>query len=336
VFAISVSTLRGANSKRMKKAAIACLTFVLSMAAFSSVDAAAYQAVGISVQGSGFCMPRGLLQSYVPSLPSKGAVAYKVGVSPGDSSYFGGGISWSSPTFETYASCEDGYVIDHSSFGSAVGVTVYFSYELDDTTSGSSVPLVLLYGTAVWNGTTWVSNLNWGALYISPLFATNSPAIAASSSLWSAYTASSTLSQLQNCALSGNIFSEAICSAVAYLFVPDPNVLNQWASFPGYVSGFFPFSWVAGVQTSVNGLVASSTSNMIDLSFDYPALGVGSTSPLGLANIAPKIDVFSTSTIEHYIGSTYWALFQSLIAVGIWLTFIADVFFTARNQMHRV
>jgi len=152
--------------------------------------------------------------------------------------------------------------------------------------------------------------------------------------------ASSTLTLIQaRCTgTGGGIFGEAICAAFSFLFVPDPAILNGYASLASTtIPSKFPFSYVAGVSAAFGSLTASSTDNLASVTLPFHSIGVGSTTPLGLANIvSADITAFSSSTIETYIPAGTWAFFQSLIALGIWLTFAADVFFTVRNQMHRV
>lgn len=163
-------------------------------------------------------------------------------------------------------------------------------------------------------------------------FGSVSTSSATSSSLFSG-SASSTLALISaQCSGSGNLFSEALCLTFSYLFVPDPTILNSFATLPTHVSSRFPFSWVSGVQTSIAALSATtSTTTMVSLAYNYHDLGIGSTTPMG--NILPNITVFSRATIETYISPTLWDTFQTLIALAIWLAFGYDVFFTVRNHM---
>lgn len=174
-------------------------------------------------------------------------------------------------------------------------------------------------------------NIDWSQYWAPTLNATNSAAIATSGALWgSLEIASSTV----NCT-GGNIFSNGICSAFAYLFVPDPNILNDTVHLPQVAESRFPFNWVVELQTIFGGL-ASSTDQMTSFSYSWSAMSVA-TGTLSLHSIAPaSTTIFSRGTIQTYLPNSIWNVFQTLIAAGIWLTFAADVFFTARNQMHRV
>jgi len=180
--------------------------------------------------------------------------------------------------------------------------------------------------------TTQPTSIPFQNLYFPAVFSTSSAAIAASSSLWASMTlASSTLS-----CQTGNIFSDGLCAAVSYLFLPNPNILNAYAGLPFLIQTKFPFNWVASTTAIISGMSASSTANMIELKYTFAGSQISSSSPLALPNILPSQTVFSSSTIETYITPSQWAFFQTLIAAAIWLTFAADVFFTVRNKMHTV
>jgi len=161
-------------------------------------------------------------------------------------------------------------------------------------------------------------------------YATSSAAIAASSSLWeSLQVASSSIS----CS-TGNFFTDGLCSAGAFLFVPNPNILNQYVGLPSALQSKFPFSWVYAVQTTVGSLSASSTANFGALSFGLGDLGIGSTTPMG--NILPNVDVFSTTTLMKYMPIGVWNTGQSLIAISLWLGLIYFIFHDARRRFQGV
>jgi len=153
--------------------------------------------------------------------------------------------------------------------------------------------------------------------------------IAASSSLWGAYATSSTLAASCD---SGNLFSDGICQAFSFIFIPNPEILNGFIALPALAGTKFPFSWIYGVQNEVSTLSASSTSNMIGLQLNLGSLGVGSTTSMG--NILPNFEAFGTSTIETYVSPTEWVYFQDWIAFALWLGLIADVFFLAKRLAH--
>jgi len=137
------------------------------------------------------------------------------------------------------------------------------------------------------------------------------------------------------CDAVSNDLGWVLCTTMSYLFVPSGQILNNYALLPQLIESKFPFSWVASTSAVVSGFTASSTSNFITLGYNFAGSPMASTSDISLPKILPSVTVFSTSTIEYYLGDTTWALFQTLIAAAVWLTFLADVFFTVRNNMHK-
>jgi len=121
----------------------------------------------------------------------------------------------------------------------------------------------------------------------------------------------------------------AICSAFAYLFIPDTDTLAGFFAIPSTASTKFPFSWIYGVQTQISTMSASSTQNMSTLSFNLSSLGIGSTTAIG--NILPNATVFSSSTITQYIGAGTWSTFQTLISTALWLLLVGYIFNRGRR-----
>jgi len=184
------------------------------------------------------------------------------------------------------------------------------------------IPVYILNGTVLSINNTGVGASDTGAqIAIGTL---------ASSSLYATLSASSTLASLGgSCAQAGNIFAEGICTVFAFLFIPSPQVVDDFLNTGNLAAAKFPFSWIYGIQTTYNGLSVSSSTAMTTLSFNLGSLGIGSTTPMG--NILPNKEVFSKATIETYISPTLWATFQTLIAAGMWLGFIWFEFNRARH-----
>jgi len=188
-------------------------------------------------------------------------------------------------------------------------------------------------GTQYCSGTPYYqfnSSINWGALYIPLVFSTSSQAIATNSPLWGSLSTSS----ISQCNDNGNLFSTGLCLAGSYLFLPNPEALNAWAGLPSLIQTKFPFSWVIGVTSAFTDLTASSTQNMIAPSIAFHDLGMGSTTAFG--NFLPNMTLISSSTIQTYMPSGFWDFVQGMIVFALWFGFALDVFFTVRNQMHRV
>jgi len=178
------------------------------------------------------------------------------------------------------------------------------------------------------------SAINWNLYYVPPPFSTSSVAIATSSSIWGAYSASTTLAALNGqCSLSGNIFSEALCVAASFLFVPNPTTINGLVAANEAMQQKFPFSWVFQTQTLITTLSASSTQNMMVLEFGLHDLGIGSTSPIG--NVLPNFE-FSTSTIYTYLTPSVWTAIMNLVAAGLWFGLGLHVYHTVRHRFHKI
>jgi len=157
--------------------------------------------------------------------------------------------------------------------------------------------------------------------------------VATSTSYFSGQTASTTLQDLASrCSDSSNIFSEGLCMAGVFLFVPDSDTLGQFSELDDTLSAKFPFSYVGSVVTTWQGLTASSTLNSPTYSYNLANLQLGSTTPMG--NILPNITAFSSTTVQTYFPAGSFDLLKTLAGFAILLTLIADIFFTSRNLIH--
>jgi len=205
--------------------------------------------------------------------------------------------------------------------------TYYYRLKVDTAYDNKyyGTPLATLYYVV-----SAVTAIDFNAIYTPFVYSTSTAMIATSSGLWNSVNVASTTPQCNT----GNYFSDGICGVFSFLFLPNPQILQSYAGYPALMETKFPVSWVAGISAGFGGLSASSTANMITTTLPFHSLGVGSTTPLGLANIVTSdTNAFSSTTIETYISPSLWALFQSLISLSIWLAFATDVFFTVRNRM---
>lgn len=237
------------------------------------------------------------------------------------------------------ATCENGYIYNMSASGLA-GVApagTYTIYYYVPDTYPTSLPSdvdatysTVYYSTFYWDGSNTPSSVNWSAIQFPTVFSSTTAAIAASSSLWQSFALASTSQQCD----SGNVFADAFCIAGSYLFIPNPNILNQWATLPQTLANDWPFSWIVQVQTAFNSQSASSTSNFPAYSLGYAGVDPASTTAMG--GILPTFSFFSSSTVLQYVGSSNWAILQTLIAAALWLLLATDIFFTIRNRFHRV
>jgi len=221
-----------------------------------------------------------------------------------------------------------------SSQGGEFGGTTDGNYWVDITNvSGINGGAETYYAPLVRASAVWSAPpppIDWSAITFPTVYSTTSPAIAASSSLWANLDLASTTLQ---CA-TGNIFTDGLCTAFSFLFVPDPNTLNNYTTFTAMLETKFPFSWMYQVQTAITGLTASSTSNFQTASLNLASLGVGSTTAIG--NILPDVDVLSTTTIEKFMPSGMWSSIQALIAAALWLSLGLYIFYEVRGLLHRV
>lgn len=179
------------------------------------------------------------------------------------------------------------------------------------------------------------STINWNQIFFPTIFSTSSQAIATGSPLWGSLSLASTSVQCD----SGNIFSDGICAAFAYLFVPEPTILNQYVqlfatSSPTGFYSKFPGSYALGISSAFSSLSASSSQNVSLLAFDFP--GISTTTP-GFGQFIPeRIEILSTTTISRYYPDNIRLAMLFLISCGLWLGLATDVFFTVRNRMHKV
>jgi len=169
--------------------------------------------------------------------------------------------------------------------------------------------------------------INWDAIYFPTVFSTSSAAIAASSSLWGAY---STSSYSQVVCGDSNFFYEAICKAAQFLLVANPAVMNVLGEFPALILNQFPFNWIVGIQDALDTLPSSAgTETTLDISLS----GMDFASSTAFGSIFGSAHLqFSSSTVMQYINSTLWGVGQALIAAGLWLALAFDMYATLRNK----
>jgi len=172
----------------------------------------------------------------------------------------------------------------------------------------------------------------WDAISFPQVYSTTSAAIAASSTLWGAYASSS---QLQATCSTGNIFGDAFCTAISFLFLPNPNVINAYTTLFGTVLPTkFPFSLFFGVSAEFSTLSASSTANLGTVSINFSSVPSVASSSFGA--LLPNVTILSTSTITHYMPSGFWSGLQFLITCALWIGLATDIFYEVRNKLHRV
>lgn len=131
----------------------------------------------------------------------------------------------------------------------------------------------------------------------------------------------------------GSSIANAFCDAGVFLFIPSSQALSQYGDFSSLVQDHFPFSWIDQVQTTWNGLSASSTANMPEYDLQLGDLGIGSSSPMG--DLLPNFTLLSTSTVTKYAPSWFFPSMKGLASVAIILGLVADIFFSTKNELRK-
>lgn len=163
-------------------------------------------------------------------------------------------------------------------------------------------------------------------------FGITAQGIATSSGLFSGQTATTTLDALaEQCSQMGNIFSEGMCVAFSFLFVPSEKSMGQFSKLTNLISIKFPFSYINSVAETWKGLQATTSSAVPTFSYGLGSLGIGSTTAMG--NILPDFDVLSASTMQYWLPATAWDPLKALVAIAIILVLISDIYFTSRNLL---
>jgi len=170
--------------------------------------------------------------------------------------------------------------------------------------------------------------INWAAINQSPPIPYGAISFATTSAgLFSAFSTTTIAAQCST----GNVVSDALCAAGAFLFIPNPTVLQNYTDLPAIMQSKFPLSYVAALQQDWSAISAtSSTSSMITVGINFHDVDPSASSSFG--SILPNVTVLSKATIETYIPDSMWQFFQFLIAIGIWIAFATDVFFFVKNK----
>jgi len=169
---------------------------------------------------------------------------------------------------------------------------------------------------------------DWSAVALAPPYSAAAAAIATTSALWDSVTfASSTIS----CA-TGNVFSDALCSAATFLFVPNPQIVNGYVALASStLPTRFPFSFFYGFVAVYQGLSASSTANLATVSINFASVDPATSTPFG--NILPNVTVLSSSTITQYMPSGFLSLLLTIEAAAIWLLAALFLFYDIRSWL---
>jgi len=164
-------------------------------------------------------------------------------------------------------------------------------------------------------------------------FSTTTPLqlnISTSSSFFSGLSATSTLNSLNGqCSQAGNIFSEGICTAFAFLFIPNTETINQYNSLNELAKTKIPFYYVSYIQ-SVFSNFSTTTSSNLPL-FSIPLHNIASST---LTGPIPDLSI-STTTISTYLPDWARLALQALLTAAIWLAVGWHVYKVAMNAPPR-
>jgi len=160
--------------------------------------------------------------------------------------------------------------------------------------------------------------------------ATNTPLLALYNN-----NATQTLEAIQTrCVKDGLVdFGYAMCSAFAFLFVPDTAVYASYNQALDTAKGQFPVSWYYGIKDTYEGLTASSTANMATVSINFQSVDPATSTPFG--NILPNATVLSSSTISTYLSPSLLALVLTLETAAIWVLFSMFLFHDVQRRFFR-
>jgi len=141
--------------------------------------------------------------------------------------------------------------------------------------------------------------INWNAIYTPLVYSTSSAAIAASSTLWGAYASTTQLATVCN---SGNFFTDAICTSVAYLIVPNPQLLSGIVAIPSYAANRAPFSLMTSMVQFVQQMMeAVATTSPNPSTWHYSAGGASTTLTIFDAS-SSTADWPLVTTMRNYAG----------------------------------
>jgi len=175
---------------------------------------------------------------------------------------------------------------------------------------------------------------NWGLMFVTSSVDTTAIVQSATSTgLFSSWSSSSTLAAIsENCSEAGNIFSRGICWSFSYLFIPNPSVIDQFVGLGSTTASKFPFSYVFGVIGLFSSLTASTSVNMIAPHIDFASVDPAASTTFG--TFLPDITFLSTSTIQSYMPSGFWAFIYSFMSIAMWITFVFMVIREARKILY--
>jgi hypothetical protein len=116
----------------------------------------------------------------------------------------------------------------------------------------------------------------------------------------------------------GAEFSNALCIAGGFLFIPTSDSLAAFQNIPAVIGSSFPFAYITQIRTILAAAQASSSQNFINLTLPFGT----STQILGINNLA----VISTSTFSKYVSDSQRNSMRDLLAAVFYLSAAAFIY----------
>jgi len=142
-----------------------------------------------------------------------------------------------------------------------------------------------------------------------------------------ATSSTSTVAYIEDaCVTVSSSFTEALCVAFSFLFLPDETIRSSFFSGSTVYYNRGVFRNVGQMNQIIGGVVATTTDNMPSYVFNLHDLGIGSTTPIG--NIMPNLTVLGAQSLQTYVPLETWHLLRSLAGLALQLTMIWFIYWS--------
>jgi len=117
--------------------------------------------------------------------------------------------------------------------------------------------------------------------------------------------------------LGSNPLGYGVCTALAFLFIPSQDSLNQFSSIGDNIKNKPPFVYFYQAASLWDTSVGQSSGNFSELIFVMPTSTFEAQT--GVSFMPHRYVLFSTSTVFAGIDQYYWDLLRSLMTTVIWV-----------------
>jgi len=118
-------------------------------------------------------------------------------------------------------------------------------------------------------------------------------------------------------------FSVGFCSAMAFVFVPSKQSIENFQNLPNIASSRTPFSYAVSIRNTWGQLSASTTGDFASVEIPLGNIGYGSTTAMG--NILPNISMTS-STLATYLTPGILTALRTLAGITILLGLMLNIY----------